>query len=59
MSALTLQVDATFRMQVARGQWRFGRCAFLLKTRCTFSRRVYENLTFLACLHFMLPPWCP
>lgn len=51
MSALMLPIDATLRAQVAPGQWRFGRYAFSLKTRCTFSRRVYANLTFLACLH--------
>lgn len=37
MSALMLHIDVTFHVQVAHGQWRFGRYAFLLKTHALFQ----------------------
>lgn len=52
MSALTLQIDATFRTQVARGQWRFGRYAFLLKTHALFPEGFTKTWLFgMSSLH--------
>lgn len=36
MSALMLPIDATLHVQVAPGQWRFGRYAFFLKHGALF-----------------------
>lgn len=39
MSALMLPIDATLRVQVAPGQWRFGRYAFFPKTTVHFFQK--------------------